>query len=400
MALQILTDKKLKSLQRVAEKTGKQSKTADGGGLYFVATPTGSAYFTFRYQIDGKRREMGVGGGYPHDTGLADARATHADLRAAVKAGQDPLEAPVASGEAMTVKDAFGYAMDAKRESLKGGGAAGRWDSPVRLHILPKLGHVAVSKLSTDMVEAVLKPIWKTKPEAARKALSRFKIILDQAKARGASPADPTLIDDLKVRLGNQPKGISHAFMPAEDVPAFFASLDGQHVSHRALKLLILTGHRSGPIRHATAEMVDRDRRILTVPGNLMKGRVGETQDFRTPLSDAAMAVIDACPREGLLFPNGSRPVSDMAMLQVMNKRGLAARPHGFRSSLRTWMEDMLEAGTVEWVVAEMCLQHRIGGVAGKYIRTDMLEKRRAVMDLWGDFVAPEAGNVVRFKRA
>jgi len=172
---------------------------------------------------------------------------------------------------------------------------------------------------------------------------------------------------------------------------------------HLALRLLILTAVRSGPLRSAHADQFDGD--VWTIPGAAMKGREGKTPDFAVPLSAPAQAVVAealAIRRDGFLFPNVRKGVvSDASMSRMMERRGLAARPHGFRSSFRDWIE---ENTTTPHEVAEMCLAHTVGGsVERSYRRTDYLEQRRSLMERWGRFVlcddpmSGHKGNVVAF---
>ena len=116
-----------------------------------------------------------------------------------------------------------------------------------------------------------------------------------------------------------------------------------------------------------------------------MKSSRGKEADFRVPLSQEALNVIEhAKPfaRDGNLFPNVRRGVlSDATMSRFMERLGIDARPHGFRSSFRTWCA---EATDVSREVAETALAHSTGSkVEQAYRRTDYLEQRRALMERW-----------------
>lgn len=128
-----------------------------------------------------------------------------------------------------------------------------------------------------------------------------------------------------------------------------------------------------------------------------MKGRRGATADFRVPLSDAALEVIEQArrhAREGFLFPSVKKGViSDATMSRLMERAGMAARPHGFRSSLRDWIAEVTEASHD---VAETTLGHIIGGAVERaYRRTDFLEQRRALMVRWARHVTGQRGQVI-----
>jgi len=163
-----------------------------------------------------------------------------------------------------------------------------------------------------------------------------------------------------------------------------------------ALRLLILTGVRSAPLRAIRLDQIEGG--VWTIPGEAMKGRKGATADFRVPLSREALAVIEAArpfARGGFLFPGArSGIVSDMALGRYMERRGLEARPHGFRTSLRVWLAEATDA---PHEVAEACLAHVTdGAVVRAYRRTDYLESRAVLMERWADHVTGGAGRVVK----
>ncbi len=113
-----------------------------------------------------------------------------------------------------------------------------------------------------------------------------------------------------------------------------------------------------------------------------MKGKKGKTPDFKVPLVPEAQAIIDEArkhARDGYLFPGAKKGViSDATMSRLMERREMPYRPHGFRSSLRDWIEDCTETS---FVVAENTLGHLVGGkVERAYRRTVLLDKRRKLL--------------------
>lgn len=141
--------------------------------------------------------------------------------------------------------------------------------------------------------------------------------------------------------MGSQGHKSTHIpALPWLDVPAFYRSLDDGTVTHLDLRLLILTAVRSGSLRFMRYEHLDGD--VWTIPARLMKGRVGTTTDFRVPLSQAALETLNSVrpfERDGFVFPSVRKGViSDATMSRLMERRQMAARPHGFRSSFRDWV--------------------------------------------------------------
>ncbi|NBT43095.1 MAG: integrase, partial [Alphaproteobacteria bacterium] len=131
-------------------------------------------------------------------------------------------------------------------------------------------------------------------------------------------------------------------------------------------------------------------------PGAKMKGKLGETPDFRVPLCDEALRVIERAKENskgGYLFPGKRQPTISLdSMAAIMRKRELEARPHGFRTSLKTWMS---ETKQVSREVSEMVISHQTGSrIERAYNRTDYLEQRRPLMKSWADFLDQGYKNV------
>jgi integrase len=346
---------------------------------------------------------MGLGG-FPA-LGLADARKLADRWRKVAAAGRDPVkereaEERAARREDISLAVLTADAFEARKAELKGDGTAGRWLSPLTLHVLPKLGRVPVTDLDQRDIRDTLAPIWHTKADTAQKALHRLSIVMRHAAALGLD-VDLQATEKAKALLGKS-RHVSKNIpaMAWADVPGFYASLEEPTKTHLALRLLILTGMRSTPVRHIRLDQIDGD--VWTVPAETMKGRRGATEAFRVPLSREAQRIIDLArphARNGFLFPNNRQGViSDMTLSRHMERRGLEARPHGFRTSLRTWLAEATDA---PHEVAETMLAHVTdSGVVRAYRRTDYLEQRRALLERWADHLTGGAGQVVKLAGA
>lgn len=380
-------------------KAAPAGKHCDGGGLWLVKRPDGGAQWVLRYTIHGRRREMGLGS--MPDVGLAAARQMAERWRAVAASKLDPIkvrerEAREAARADISLAVITEAAFEARKAELKGDGQAGRWLSPLQNHVLPKLGKVPVTDIDQRDIRDALAPIWHTKADAARKALNRLGIVLRHAAAMDLD-VDLQATAKAKALLG-QSRHVAQNIpaMAWQDVPAFYASLSEPSPVNLALRLLILTGVRSGPLRQLRLEHIEGD--TWTIPAELVKGRKGKTDAFAVPLSQEAQAVIELAKpfaRKGLLFAGaGAKPISDMALTALMRRRGLEARPHGFRSSLRNWLAETTDA---PFEVAEAMLGHATGTkVQRSYLRTDFLEQRRVLAERWADFVTGGTGNLVR----
>lgn len=382
-------------------KSAPTGKHVDGAGLWFIKRPDGGAQWMLRVSLGGKRREMGLGG-FP-DVSLKEARELAADYRKLAKQGVDPIKARMRQrrealrpeSNLITIAEA---AYEAKKAELKNDGINARWFSPLKLHVLPKLGSSSVEDITQQDIAQTLKPIWETKAETAKKAINRLNIVFTYAAAAGLD-VDLNAIAKAKALLGKQRKQTQNT--PAlnwSEVPAFYETLAEPTTVHLALKLLILTGVRSYAIRYAHVDQFDG--KIWIVPAENMKGQLHQVSEFRVPLSSEAQEVIAIAKqfeRDGYLFAGVRRGViSDASMSRLMERRGMPERPHGFRSSLRTWLAECTNASEE---VAETVLAHTVGSkVVRAYRRTDHFEERAILMERWAQHVTG-VENVVKLKR-
>lgn len=342
-----------------------------------------------------------MGLGSTIDVSLKDVREAADKWRGVAAKGLDPIkererERREAEKRLHLLCEVAEDAYESRKAELKGDGKAGRWFSPLELHILPRLGKTPVAEIDQTTIRDVISPIWHSKAETARKALNRLSIVMRHAAALGLE-VDLQATEKARALLGQQRhKAANIPALPWIEVPAFYASLAEPTITHLALRLLILTGVRSGPLRHFHESQIDGD--VWTIPGEAQKGRKDRTPDFRVPLVPEALAVIEAVrpnARDGFLFPSVRKGViSDATMARLMERRKMDARPHGFRSSLRDWIAETTDT---PFDVAETMLGHTVGGkVERAYRRTDFIEQRRKLLDRWANHVTGKGGKLLR----
>lgn len=404
---------KLTRTQLMNAKPG--DKLADGGGLWIRmrlnktdGEIVGGWFLSYTFQ--GKRREYGLGT-WPVIT-PKKARQLAVEAKKQIADGTDPVDARKAVKEAAKANDTpevvaekryplREIALDtfeAQKGNLKRDGRAGNWFSPIELHVLPALGDMDVRDIDPDAIAKCFRPIWKTKAPTAAKAMDRLGIIMKHAKARRI-PIDNEAVADARVVLGSQGHEVKNIpSMPWEDVPAFYNDLS-KEVSESALclRFLILTAVRSANARNARFEDIDFDAKVWTIPADQMKGRrinnKADADDFCVPLSDEAIAIIEQTGRtSGLVFRGRSGcALSDMSLNMLMRRRKLEYRPHGFRSSFRSWGTDYGEFG-LPYETMEMCLAHTVETkVQRSYNRTDYMKQRVKIMQLWANHVTDKA---------
>lgn len=393
-ALNKLTSPEIKSL--------KSRKISDGGGLWFHRRKDGGGQWFQRFTLHGVRHEMGLGS--IEAVSLKEARAFAEGNRALVRQGINPMKErdrlkQEAARNIHSLREIAVDAFESRKAELRNEGKSGQWFAPLENHILPRLGRTPVSEIDQKDIRDTLAPIWHTKADTAKKAINRLGICMRHAAALGLE-VDLQAVDKAKALLGRQRHVVTN--VPAlhwKRVPAFYEAINEENTTQLALRLLILTALRSKPVRFARLDQIDNE--VWTIPAENMKGRKDAVSDFRVPLSKEALQVVAAASkfeRDGFLFPSVRKGViSDATMARFMERRGMIERPHGFRSSFRTWCAEATETPRD---LAETCLGHVVGsGVERAYRRTDLLEKRAALMERWAGHVAGGSGEVVRIAR-
>ena len=378
-----------------AKSLSKPGMHSDGRGLYLRIAKGGSKGWILRISIDGRRRDIGLGG-YPA-VPLAKARQLAEAHRLAVAEGRDPL-AERRRSKMPTFAEAAAKVHEANLPRWRNATHRQQWLATMETYAFPKIGEKRLDRIERRDVLSILTPIWTTKPETARRVRQRIRTVLKWAMAHDfvLFNAAGEAIDGA---LPPMPRIKAHfRALPYADLPAAVAMIEESAASMTAtlcLRFLILTVARSGEARGATWGEIDMDAATWTIPATRMKGG----QNHRVPLSGAAMDVLREAARfrddTGLVFPSVSRAgckMSDMSLTRVLAKIGAADRAsvHGLRSTFRDWAAETTNA---PHAVMELSLAHAVGGaVEQAYFRSDMMARRRALMAEWGRFVTGAAG--------
>jgi integrase len=260
---------------------------------------------------------------------------------------------------------------------------------------------IPVDLVTTEHVLDILKPIWGKVPETASRLRGRIEKVLDAARAKGHRTGENPArwrghLDHLLPARQKLTRG-HHKALPYPEVPALTARLQRSgSVSALCLEFTILTAARSGEAMGARWGEIGLDRGIWTVPKERMKAG----REHRVPLSSRAREILVQMGeiRDGeLVFPGQrrGRPLSTMALEMVMRRMRVDATVHGFRSAFRDWAAEMTSAPRE---VAEAALAHTLENkVEAAYRRTDLFEKRRALMEQWAQYCSslPPADEVI-----
>ncbi len=387
------------SAQKV--KTAGPGRHGDGRGLFLYVKPSGSRSWVLRYQVQGRRRDLGLGS-FP-DVTLAMARDRATEARRLIAEGEDPI-AKKQQARPKTFKDAALELIESKRPGWKNAKHAAQWTSTLETYAFPKIGQVQVAKIETADVIAALTPIWSTKPETANRVRQRVEAVLDYASALGIrtgdNPArwrghlDHLLPKPTKVRAVKH-----HPALPHAEIADFMVQLQiREGVAARALGFTILTVARSGETRGATWAEIDLQAKTWTIPANRMKAG----KEHRVPLSKTALALLGGKRGDDkLIFESEAKPgkqISDMSMTAVLRRMGRDdITVHGFRSTFRDWAG---ETTGFPREVIEAALAHGIKDKAeAAYARSDLFDKRRKLMEAWALFstAQKDEGKVVAF---
>jgi len=404
-------------LTAIGIKTAKPGRHGDGDGLYLLVKPTGARSWLLRVQVDGQRRDIGLGSvdlsgrkaSDDAETGvpiqhrriltLSEAREKAQLLRRLALAGRDVI---AERDRDRSPPPIFRKATEEAHGELSKGWKpkhAAAFLSTLTEHAFPRLGNRRVDQIDTrDIVEA-LAPIWTDKPVMARKVRQRIGAVLNFAKARGWRATEAP-VSSVSRGLSSQRRGGNFAAMPYVQVPAFVEHLKAQPetLGRLALLFLIATGARPGEVRTAMKSHIDRDGKLWNRPGSLMKAGLPHS----VTLNAAALAIIDRAlelsttKADALLFPGaGGRTISDMTLTKVLRDAGQPYTSHGFRSSFRDFAAEQMPS--IPDPVAEAALAHTVSDkVIAAYKRTTFLDLRRKLLDGWGEYISTGGTKVVK----
>ena len=404
---------KEKLTAKTAENAGP-GMHGDGDGLWLRVVTEERRNWLFRYQRQGKGREMGFGP-FPA-VSLAEARDKADAARKLLANGADPLEQrreeKAAKQTAKARATSFAEACDAYIASNEAA-----WRNPKHRYqwratldyACKTIGPMAVGAIETEHVLQVLQPIWTTKPETASRLRGRIELVLSYATARGwrdRNVMNPALWrGHLQLVLPSKRKvrPVKHlAALPWQEAPVFMRALhEREGAGVNALMFAIYTAARSGEVRLARWDEIDLDGAVWTIPAGRMKGG----KEHRVPLSKPALAILKEMAKlkdgSGLVFLGVKRdvPLSDMTLTAVLRRMGRGdLTMHGFRSTFRDWAAEA--TGHPNHVV-EQALAHAIpSAVEAAYRRGDLFEKRKRLMNDWTAFLARSPAEVVQLKEA
>lgn len=394
-AIHKLNDAKVKA-------TNKAGRVSDGGGLYLRVSPSSSKSWSFMWNHNGNRFEIGLGA-YPA-VSLSLARSKASACRETIAKGENPKSLFEKRAEP-TFAECVTAFMQGKGKGFSNDKHRKQWEMTLGPAYCARLQNKRPSEITRADVLAVLKPIWHTKTETAVRLRGRIERVLNTAIPEkgwsgGLNPAfwpgnlENDLTSPSQIRKSQPVK--HHAAMPYQDVPDFMSQLARRPgLSARALELLILTCCRSGEVLKAEWPEFDLEQGLWTIPASRMKMKKAHV----VPLTEPAVKILEDLfekRRDDWVFPGNKRdkPLSGMTLEMLLRRMDLGHfTPHGFRSSFRDWAGDETEFARE---VAEGCLAHKVGdSTENAYRRSTALRKRRNLLNAWAKFCKDLSGNVI-----
>ena len=383
----------------LVRKVAVPGKYYDHNGLFLRVRKGGSKQWVQRITVRGRSVEMGLGG-WPL-VSLEEAREEAFENRRTARRGGDPL-ALKRDMRIPTFADALEKVIAMHKGAWRDERTEKIWRSMMEVYALPRLGRMPVDAVATGDVLAILMPIWNTKRETANKVRRRIGAVMKWAVAEGHRQDNPAG-DAIGAALPKNGVHVAHhRALPHAGVADAIATVNATGAAltgKLAFEFLVLTACRSGEVRLATWDEIDLDAATWTIPAARMKAG----REHKVPLSDRALAILaevrELADGSGLAFPatRYGRPMSDSSLSKLLRENSIAAVPHGFRSSFRDWCG---EATNAPREVAEACLAHTTSNqVEAAYARSDLIAKRRALMQRWADYLSGASADVVPMVR-
>jgi len=376
---------------------------ADGDGLYLQVSPAGTKSWIFRFMLNKRAREMGLGSLSTFT--LAEARERVRKYRQMLADGIDPIEQRqaernkniVENTQRRTFEQCAQEYYELHMGSWKSGKHTDQWMNTLTNYAFPIFGKKDVSSVSKADVLLAIEPIWATKTETASRVRQRIRAVLEWATARDYRRGhDPNMWDQISRSLPKSKDIKKTKHFAACPYSAVYDAIQSIKTSPAgdtvklAFEFIILTAARSGEVRGAKWSEIDLENKRWTIPGERMKS----AKEHRVPLSPRAMEILEAMRGRDsdLVFPSDkNKPYSDMAFTMLLRRLGHEFTVHGFRSTFRDWSA---EQTAFPREVCEAALAHTSGKDATEaaYFRSDLFEKRRQLMDAWAMYCGTERG--------
>jgi len=401
-----VTRQNLLSDPAVNSKKKRPGYYLDGNGLYLQVSSGGSRSWIYRFTLNGKTREMGLGSVSAFT--LSQARDRARACRQLLADGIDPIanrdaaraQQAAAQAEAAAKSKSFEDCAteyhDANAEKWKNVKHGAQWINTLKTYVFAKFGAKSIDDLTKQDIVDALAPIWKLKAETASRTLQRIRLVFNFAAAKDyCAGRDSEFWEQVKLALGSNDRARKvehHSSCPHKEVGRLLAQVDAgpsSDVVKLALRFIVLTAARSGEVRGATWAEIDDDERQWIVPADRMKAGRTHTVPLSTDACEVLAKIKKLAPPESpgsAIFPSPrGKVLSDMVFTQMLRRMDLPYTVHGFRASFRTWGD---EATEYPHEMLEFALAHIVGDQTVRaYARGSMVQRRRELMQDWASYL-------------
>ena len=394
MALNARSGPLTAALVRSAKEPGKYHD-GKGTGLYLRVEPNGSRFWVQRTTVNGKRREIGLGS--PPIVSLVEAREEAEANKRLIRRGEDPLAQKRKARRQKTFEEAARAAHVELSPTWKNSKDRAAFLTSMENYIFPRFGNVPLADVtSADVRQAILVAREKA-PSIAKKLIYRTSAVFKWGIAEGVCIMNPATTDALA--LPRVERKVQHRkalpYVEVADSIRCVQSSGAWLATKLAFEFAVLTACRSGEVRAAMWDEVEFPEGATATSATfatwvIPAARMKMKRPHRVPLCAQAVAVLRQADSirnaTGLIFPSArGKVLSDMTLSKLVKELGIDADVHGFRTSFRTWAQEQTEYPRE---IAEAALAHKVGdAVERAYARSDLFEKRRAMMADWADYL-------------
>ena len=396
----------------------KQARFTDSGGMYLQVSPGGSKRWFLKYRVDGKEKQLALGG-YP-DVSLKSARLARDAAKLQKSKGTDPVQARKLDKLKATrnTGDTF------KAIALEWyGKQAPQWSASHALRMLrqlerdlfPWIGERPIAQIhAMELLAALHKVEERGALETADRALMLARQVWDYWLPT-AGVEQRNITEGLKARLTPyRSKSFAAIVKPKRfgDLMRAIQTYKGGPIVRTALQLAPLLYQRPGNLRMMEWAELDLDAALWTIPSMKMKRTKEEKENGEAhivPLPVQAVALlrnIQPLTGHGVYVFHGERshdrPISDNSVRSALYALGFGKEQswHGFRASARTMLVDELN---LDHLAIEANLAHAVKDSNGRsYNRTHYLKQRFEQIQQWADYLDKLArgADVIHFTAA
>lgn len=394
---------------RQAKPADKDFTITDGSGLSLFIATNGTKSWHFRFSWHGKQPRMSLGT-YPEIT-LKEARERRDQARALVAKGIDPRlqrreEKRAAASEAVKTFEVVAnewHAFKLPRWVTAHHGAAYQSRFYLDKDLIPALGKIPIAEVKRSDVLAALRRIEKREAlNSAKKCRSWLNNIFRFAIASDYLEMNPAA--DLDIVAAKEPPVKHNPMLRQRELKAFLHTLknfDCAGYTKSAIRILLLTGVRTGEMRHATAAQFDLDAALWTIPPEgvkqlrkVIRTKEGEeVPPYLVPLSRQAVEEVrkvhQLTGRYKLLIAgrnDPSKPISNNTVNAALKRMGYEGKltGQGIRATISTALNEM--GYNEDWIEAQ--LSHAGSSKVRKtYNHAEYVEQRRGMMQDWADYL-------------